>query len=88
MLINKEIFNVGLDNYKIKNLAYLVREQLPIDIEIDLAPDDADKRNYSVNFEKIQKTIRKPKEDELKLRFPDLQDLFVPIKTIKEQLGI
>jgi nucleoside-diphosphate-sugar epimerase len=56
-LINKEIFNVGLDNYQIKNLAYLVREQLPIDIEIDLAPDDADKRDYNVDFSKVKNVL-------------------------------
>ena len=56
-LINKEIFNIGLDNYQIKNLAYLVREQLPIDIEIDLAPDDADKRDYNVDFSKASNTL-------------------------------
>jgi nucleoside-diphosphate-sugar epimerase len=56
-LVNREIFNVGLDNYQIKNLAYLVREQLPIDIEIDLAPDDADKRDYNVDFSKASNTL-------------------------------
>jgi len=56
-LVNKEIFNVGLDNYQIKNLAYLVREQLPIDIEIDLAPDDADKRDYNVDFSKVKNLL-------------------------------
>lgn len=50
--INSEIFNIGLNNYQIKNIAYTVREQLPFEIEIDIAPDDADKRNYSVNFSK------------------------------------
>ena len=60
--VNSEIFNVGLDNYQIKNIAYLVREQLPFEIEIDVAPDDADKRNYSVNFDKITKQLEfKPK---------------------------
>ncbi len=56
-LVNKEIFNVGLDNYQIKNLAYLVREQLPIDIDIDLAPDDADKRDYNVDFRKVKNVL-------------------------------
>jgi nucleoside-diphosphate-sugar epimerase len=56
-LVNREIFNVGLDNYQIKNLAYLVRERLPIDIEIDLAPDDADKRDYNVDFSKASNTL-------------------------------
>jgi len=60
--VNSEIFNIGLDNFQIKNIAYLVREQLPFEIEIDVAPDDADKRNYSVNFDKISKQLEfKPK---------------------------
>jgi nucleoside-diphosphate-sugar epimerase len=52
--INNEIFNIGLDNFQIRNLAYLVREELPFPIEIDLAPDDADKRDYNVVFKKAQ----------------------------------
>jgi nucleoside-diphosphate-sugar epimerase len=50
--INKEIFNVGLDNFQIKDLAYMVREELPLQIDIDIAPDDADKRDYNVIFKK------------------------------------
>lgn len=55
--INQEIFNVGLDNFQIKNLAYLVREELPFPVEIDVAPDDADKRDYNVIFKKAQEKI-------------------------------
>jgi nucleoside-diphosphate-sugar epimerase len=56
-LINKEIFNVGLDNYQIKNLAYLVREELPFPVDIEVAPDDADKRDYNVVFKKAEEKI-------------------------------
>jgi nucleoside-diphosphate-sugar epimerase len=55
--VNGEVFNIGLDNFQIKNLAYLVREELPINIEIDLAPDDADKRDYNVMFKKAEKIL-------------------------------
>lgn len=55
--INQEIFNIGLDNFQIKNLAYIVRDQLPMQIEIDLAPDDADKRDYNVVFSKAKKKL-------------------------------
>ncbi len=55
--INKEVFNIGLDNFQIKNLAYLVREELPFPVEIDVAPDDADKRDYNVVFAKIANQI-------------------------------
>jgi len=55
--INNQIFNVGLDNFQIKNLAYLVREQLPFPIDIDMAPDDADKRDYNVVFDKAKNIL-------------------------------
>jgi nucleoside-diphosphate-sugar epimerase len=55
--VNEEIFNIGLDNFQIKNLAYLVRDELPLNIEIDMAPDDADKRDYNVIFRKAEEKI-------------------------------
>ena len=56
-LVNKEIFNVGLNNFQIKNLAYLVREELPFPVEIEIAPDDDDKRDYNVLFNKAQEKL-------------------------------
>ena len=56
-LVNQEIFNIGLDNFQIKNLAYLVREELPFPIEIEVAPDDDDKRDYNVLFNKAQEKL-------------------------------
>jgi nucleoside-diphosphate-sugar epimerase len=55
--INREVFNIGLDNFQIKNLAYLVREELPFPVEIEVAPDDADKRDYNVVFKKAEDKI-------------------------------
>ena len=55
--VNSEIFNVGLDNFQIKNLAYLVRDNLPNTIEIDIAPDDNDKRDYNVDFSKVKNKL-------------------------------
>jgi nucleoside-diphosphate-sugar epimerase len=57
-LINGQIFNIGLDNFQIKSLAHLVREELNLPIEIDLAPDDPDKRDYNVIFEKATKILK------------------------------
>jgi nucleoside-diphosphate-sugar epimerase len=52
--INREIFNIGLDNYQIINLANLVRETLSFPVEIEIAPDDDDKRDYNVIFSKAE----------------------------------
>ena len=57
-VINREIFNIGLDNFQVKNLAYMVRDLLPFQIEIDIAPDDADKRNYNVEFSKAKDKLK------------------------------
>jgi nucleoside-diphosphate-sugar epimerase len=56
-IVNQEIFNIGLDNFQIRTLAYLVREELPFNVEIDVAPDDADKRDYNVVFKKAEEII-------------------------------
>ena len=56
-IVNKEVFNIGLDNFQIKNLAYLVREELPFPVEIETAPDDADKRDYNVVFKKAKEKL-------------------------------
>lgn len=58
-VINKQVFNVGSSehNYNILSLAYIVRENIPFPIEIEVVPDDADKRNYNVSFEKIKNIL-------------------------------
>ena len=49
-----EIYNVGMSNLQIKSVAYLVRDEIKTPIEIEIAPDDADKRDYNVCFDKIE----------------------------------
>jgi len=55
--VNGEIFNVGATNSQILNLAYIVRENIPFPVEMQVVPDDADKRNYNVSFDKIRKRL-------------------------------
>ena len=54
-----QIFNVGRNdnNIKIINLAYLIREILPFEIQVRIVPDDPDKRSYKINFDKIQTVL-------------------------------
>jgi nucleoside-diphosphate-sugar epimerase len=56
--IKSEIFNVGLDNYQVKNIAFLVREKMPFKVEIEIAPDDPDKRDYNVSFDKLRDALQ------------------------------
>lgn len=58
-IVEKQVFNVGSSeqNYQILGLAYLVREALPFHVEVEVTPDDADKRDYHVNFDKIKQVL-------------------------------
>jgi nucleoside-diphosphate-sugar epimerase len=58
-IINRQKFNVGSSdhNFNILSLAYVVRENIPFPIEIEVVPDDTDKRNYNVSFEKIKNVL-------------------------------
>lgn len=54
--INRRVFNIGSNeqNYKVLSLAYIVRENIPFPVEIDVVPDDCDARNYHVSFSRAE----------------------------------
>lgn len=54
--INKEIFNVGTENYQKKELVGLVKKYVP-DLIIDKKGGLPDDRDYKVSFEKIKKIL-------------------------------
>ena len=58
-LVNGQVFNVGSSehNYNILSLAYIVRENIPFPVEIEVVPDDVDKRDYNVSFDKINSVL-------------------------------
>jgi nucleoside-diphosphate-sugar epimerase len=43
-IVHGELFNVGLANYRVLSLAYMVRETLPFPVQIEITPDDPDRR--------------------------------------------
>jgi nucleoside-diphosphate-sugar epimerase len=82
--VNREIFNVGLDNFQIKSLAYLVREELPLSVEIEVAPDDADKRDYNVVFEKIKTRLGFKAETQVQ---EGVREIYQALKNGKVDVG-
>lgn len=58
-LINGKAFNVGStdQNYQVHNVANIIKNTISNSIKIELVPDDPDKRNYNVNFDKINKKL-------------------------------
>jgi nucleoside-diphosphate-sugar epimerase len=83
-IVNQEVFNIGLDNFQIKNLAYMVRDILPFQIEIDIAPDDADKRNYNVEFSKAKEKLRFLGEVSVE---KGIQEIYQALKAGKVDVG-
>jgi nucleoside-diphosphate-sugar epimerase len=50
--INREVFNIGRENVQITSLAYRIRSVLDGPIEVQIVPDDSDKRDYHISFAK------------------------------------
>ena len=50
--INNEVFNIGRENVQITSLAYRIRSVLDGSIEVQIVPDDSDKRDYHISFAK------------------------------------
>jgi nucleoside-diphosphate-sugar epimerase len=55
--INREAFNIGKANYKVREIAQAVRDNLPIPVEIVVTPEAADKRSYNVSFDKARRML-------------------------------
>jgi nucleoside-diphosphate-sugar epimerase len=83
--VSGEIFNIGLNNFQIKDLAYIVREQLPFSIEIEIAPDDADKRDYNVIFDKASKNLNLSPSVSVQ---EGVQEIYLALKNGKVDTGI
>jgi len=56
--INGEVFNVGSNeqNYQIIQVANMIRDIVPY-TKVEIVPEDADKRSYNVNFDKISNSL-------------------------------
>ena len=55
--VNQQVFNIGRDNYQIRALAFIVRENLPFPVTVETLPDNNDRRNYNASFEKARKVL-------------------------------
>ncbi len=55
-LINGETFNFGFENFKVIEIAEIIKKTLPFDVEIVIKPV-IDQRNYHISSEKIIKQL-------------------------------
>ncbi|MFD2080548.1 Nucleoside-diphosphate-sugar epimerase [Actinopolymorpha cephalotaxi] len=57
-LVAGQAFNVGssTQNFEVIRIAQMIRDVVP-HTEVEVVPDDPDKRNYHVNFDKIERVL-------------------------------
>jgi nucleoside-diphosphate-sugar epimerase len=49
-VIGGNVFNIGMTNMQVLDVATLVRDSVPVKADVAIAPGGTDARNYSVNF--------------------------------------
>jgi nucleoside-diphosphate-sugar epimerase len=55
--VKGEIFNISKQNSQVLSVAYAVREALPFPLQIEVAPDDPDRRDYNVSSAKARRVL-------------------------------
>jgi nucleoside-diphosphate-sugar epimerase len=55
--VRGRVFNVGIENFQVRTIAAIVRETLPFRVDVEMAPDDVDKRNYRVSFDRLRNEL-------------------------------
>jgi nucleoside-diphosphate-sugar epimerase len=56
-VVNGKAYNLGVGNYQVRTIAAIVREILPITVQLQIAPDDPDRRNYRVSFDRLKNEV-------------------------------
>jgi len=56
-IIAGQVFNLGIDNMKISDLARMVAATLPFRTDVAFEPDNADARDYTVSFDKMRNRL-------------------------------
>lgn len=82
-IVERQIINIGLGNFQIIELAYLIREILGNDIEISKVNDDLDKRTYNVNFAKMKNILNYEPKYDIRYGVEEIYDALVKRKTVR-----
>lgn len=73
--IHKKIFNVGFDNYKVKEIAEMVKNIIDPEIPIKTTPTD-DNRSYHVSSKKVQRELGYAPKRTIEDAIVDLKNAF------------
>lgn len=56
-VIAGKAYNLGVGNFQVRTIAAIVRETVPFAVQLQIAPDDVDRRNYRVSFDRLKNEI-------------------------------
>lgn len=73
--VQKKIYNVGYENFKVMEIAEKVKATLDADVEIKVTPSD-DNRSYHVNSDKIRNELGFTPKHTIEEAILDLRDAF------------
>lgn len=69
--IEKQIFNVGLANYRIKEIGEIIKHNVP-GVEVQVLDKFEDKRSYNVSFDKIQSILNYKAEKTIEMGIKEI----------------
>ncbi len=55
--VEGQVFNLGIGNFTIGDIAAKVAQTLPMPVDVSYAPSSADNRDYTVSFDKIREVL-------------------------------
>lgn len=56
-VVNGRCYNIGIGNYQVRTIGAIVREIVPFPVDIQIAPDDPDRRDYRVSFDRLKNDV-------------------------------
>lgn len=55
--VGGQFFNIGVGSFQVLTVAAIVREVLPFQVQLNIAPDDPDRRNYRVSADRLKREL-------------------------------
>lgn len=55
--VGGQFFNIGIGSFQVLTVAAIVREVLPFQVQLNMAPDDPDRRNYRVSADRLKNEL-------------------------------
>jgi len=83
--VNRQVFNIGKENIQITPLAYRIRRALETPIDVQIIPDDSDKRDYHISFAKATSVLKFEAKSSIEDGAVEIYDALVQGNCIRDE---